>query len=345
MNCKVLVTGGTGLVGAHLLYKLIQQNFEVRALKRPGSDFKAVKDVFGFYESDEQEIERLFNHIEWTDGDLTDYYSLTDALEGIEKVYHAAAYVSFSSRKKEDIFSVNQQGTANLMDACIEKKVSKLCHVSSIGALGSTTNGQLIDEDTNWHIHKQRSNYSMSKFNAEMEVWRASKESLPVVIVNPGVIVGPGNPDRSSSAIFKQARKGFRFYPPGINAFVDVRDVVNSIFLLMESNIVNERFIVVSENIPFKDFLTQLSKSLQVTKPQVEVPRWLAELAWRLESVRSFVMCREPLITKETIRATYSRSMYSSSKFIKQFNYTFIPINQSIQETSGWMQKQNRGKK
>lgn len=344
MGNKVLVTGGTGLVGAHLLYKLIIENFEVRAIKRSGSDSDAIKDVFTFYESNTEIVQQLYDKIEWVDGDLTDYYSLTDALEGIDKVYHAAAYVSFSSRKKDAIFRINQEGTANLVNACIEKNIKKLCHVSSIGALGSTTNGQPIDEDTNWHIHKQRSNYSMSKFNAEMEVWRASKEGLPVVIINPGVIIGPGNIDRSSSSIFKQAKKGFLFYPPGSNAFVDVRDVVTSLILLMESDTINERYIIVSENMPFKQFLTNLAQSIKVSVPQFMVPRWLAEIVWRLESMRSFIMNKEPLLTKETIRATYSHSTYSAKKFTTQFNFSFIPISKSIDDTSKWIVQKSPSK-
>lgn len=330
----VLVTGGTGLVGAHLLYQLTSQGQLAKALKRETSDVQTVKNIFKFYP--DKNTDDLFNTIKWVDGDITDYDSIITALDGVEKVYHAAAYVSFNPRMKKKVFFINNEGTTNLVNACIEKGVKKFCHVSSIGALGSTANGLPVDEETSWHSHKKRSNYSQSKFNSEMEVWRASKEGLPVVVINPGVILGPGQHTRSSGTLFHQAKKGFKLYPPGSNAFVDVRDVAKAMVLLMESNIENERYILTSENIPFKTLLNMIASEMNVAKPKYLVPRWIAELGWRLDNVRSILTFKEPFLTKESVRASYSHSKYSSKKFSSQLDYSFIPIEKTIEKTCKW---------
>lgn len=341
MNNKTLVTGGTGLVGSHLIYHLLMNGVTVKALKRPESNTDIVQQVFSFYNSDKKECVKLFQSIEWVHGDLTDYFSISDMLEDVSFVYHAAAFVSFNPRKKKEVFKINVEGTANLVNACLEKKISKFCHFSSIGALGNTTNNQSINEETTWQVNKERSNYSKSKFNAELEVWRASKEGMPVIIVNPGVIFGPGSINRSTGALFKQGKNGYRIYPSGSNAFVDVRDVVNASVKLMESDITDSRFIIAGDNIPFKKILHIIALSMSVATPKYKAPRWLANIAWRLELLKSYITSKEPLLTKESVRASFSHSTYSSDKLIKQLDFKFIPIEQSIKDTWNWYKNLN----
>ncbi|MBN2167350.1 MAG: NAD-dependent epimerase/dehydratase family protein [Marinilabiliaceae bacterium] len=332
---KVLVTGGTGLVGSHLIYHLAKKGYSIKAIKRKESSTNIVNQIISFYEK-ESNISPITNNIEWVEGDITDYYSIIDALENVNHVYHAAAYVSFNPRKKSQVFKINTEGTTNMVNACLETGIEKFCHISSIGALGTTTDNKPVTEESNWHVHKKRSNYSQSKFDAEMEVWRAAKEGLPVIIVNPGVIIGPCPLNRSTGSLFALGKNGYRLYPSGSNTFVDVRDVAEASILLMESNVFEERYIVAGETIRFKELLNILATAMNVAKPTHKAPKWLAEVAWRLERLRSLIITNEPLLTNESTRASYSNSNYSSNKLIEQFNFQFRPIEQAINETWRW---------
>ena len=341
MGNNVMVTGGTGLVGSNLLYKLTLNDIHVTALKRNGSDINVVKEVFSFYETDQEVIENLFSRIHWIEGDLTDYYSILDALENIDYVYHSAAYVSFNPKRKNEVFKINKEGTCNLVNACLEKKIKKFAHISSIGALGTTVDNLPIDENTSWNLHKRRSNYSQSKFDAEMEVWRASKEGLPVIIINPGIIIGPGTLDRSSGNLIYHGKNGYLLYPPGATAFVDVRDVVDILIMLMQRDTTNERFIISSDNISFKTILQWVSNYLNTPQPKYEVPRWVAELAWRMDRIRSVIFKKEPFLTNESIRASYSKMHFSNQKIKDLLNYKFISVEKSIKDTCNWYKLKN----
>jgi dihydroflavonol-4-reductase len=178
----ILVTGGTGLVGSHLLYDLTRSGKNVRVLKRMNSNVSTVKKVFSYYTPDP---ELLLNKIEWVDADLLDVYSLIEAMDGVTEVYHCAAMVSFEKKHQAEMMKINVEGTSNMVNAALEKGVKKFCHVSSIASLGRVENGGLTSEETFWKSSPDNSNYSISKYGAEREVWRAAEEGLNVVIVNP----------------------------------------------------------------------------------------------------------------------------------------------------------------
>src|SRR5690606_140364 len=193
----ILVTGATGLVGSHLIVKLLQENEEVKAIYREEKSLSAVKNVFQYYNS-----ESLFEKINWIKADITDIPSLEKTFEGIKKVYHCAAFISFDPNDKEKLMKINAEGTANIVNCCLDFKVEKLCYVSSVAALGDPTDKQhIITEETEYNPERLHNEYAISKYAAEMEVWRGFQEGLKVVIVNPGVIFGFGFPNNGSSAV------------------------------------------------------------------------------------------------------------------------------------------------
>lgn len=324
----ILVTGGTGIVGAHLLLQLLQNGNEVKALKRKDSNTQQTLKTFGYYTDNANE---LFQKIKWVDGDLNDIYSLLDALNGVEKVYHAAAVVSFNPKDEQQMMEANINGTANLVDAALEKKIKKLCHVSSIAALGKAEG--VIDETNYWKASAENSLYAISKYGAEREVWRAAEEGLQIVIVNPSVIIGPGNWTASSANMFTTAYKGLKFYTEGITGFVDVRDVVKAMITLMESNIVNERFIVSSENQSFRYFFNNACKALQSPLPSIYANKLLSEITWRVLKLNASIFGGNPLITKETARAAHAKNYYNNKKIVERLHFNFIPVAESIAHT------------
>jgi nucleoside-diphosphate-sugar epimerase len=327
----ILVTGGTGLVGSHLLYDLCKAGNRVRVLKRPESNIANLEKVFSYYSSDPS---LLLKNIEWHDADLLDVYSLIDAMEGITDVYHCAAMVSFESSHQDEMMRTNIEGTANMVNAALEKGIRKFCHVSSIATLGRAEHGGLTTEETFWKSSPENSNYSISKYGAEREVWRASEEGLNVVIVNPSLIVGPGNWQQSSSNMFSKGYKGIKFYSSGLNGFVDVRDVSTLMIRLMESDISNQRFLINAENASFRHFFDLIHRGFGKSAPSIKAGKFLSSFAWRAEKIRSMLSGAPPLITQETARSAHRISRFSNEKILKLFpDYKFISLENSISDT------------
>ena len=327
----ILVTGGTGLVGTHLLYDLTRSGKRVRALKRNNSTIANVKKVFSYYTDNADE---LLKNIEWVDADLLDIYSLADAMEGVSEVYHCAAMVSFDPKDEDKMMMINIEGTANMVNAALEKGVKKFCYVSSIATLGRPENSALITEETFWKSSPENSNYSISKYGGEREVWRAAEEGLNVMIVNPALIIGGGNWQQSSSNIFSKAAKGINFYTDGATGVIDVRDVSALMIRLMESAISNQRFLLVAENVSFKNYFDRIHEAFGKSKPSIKAGKFLSGFAWRAEKARSILFGTPPLITRETARSAHRVSRFSNEKIVKLFpDHTFIPMEQSVKDT------------
>jgi len=327
----ILVTGGTGLIGSHLLHVLVQQGGKVRALRRKESNLDEVRKIFSYYSPNANE---LFRKIEWVEGDMMDVSSLEDAMEGITHIYHCAAIVSLNPKHGKKMIRNNVTGTANMVNAAIVKKILKFCHVSSVAGLGILKDGKEITEETHWNEQTNFSAYAISKYLSENEVWRASQEGLNVVIVNPSVVIGPGNWRRSSGDIFIGANKGLRWYTSGGIGYVDVRDVVKSMTNLMESDINNERFIVSSENHSYKTFFGLVNASIKKPLPNKKAGKLILEIVWRFDKLRSMLTGSRHVLTKEIAKYSQINLSYSNLKIKKILQFDFIPVEQSIKDTS-----------
>ncbi len=328
----VLVTGATGLVGSHLVYSLLKSGKSVRAIKRQNSTTQQVEKVFSYYSDNSKD---LFKKIDWVDADLMDVYSLLSAMDGIDQVYHCAAKVSFEKKYEREMMQTNVEGTVNMVNAALTKGIKKFCHVSSIATLGKDKHTPLITEEMYWKTAPENSNYSISKYLGEMEVWRAAEEGLPVIVVNPSVIVGGGNWNQSSSNMFSKAHKGIRFYTEGATGFVDVRDVAALMIQLMESNILNQRFILNAENSTYRNYFDVLHTAFGRPKPSIKAGKLLSDFACTAETIKYFFTGAAPLITKETARSAHRKSRFSNKKILDAFpTFKFIPLETSIQDTA-----------
>ncbi|MDP4207592.1 MAG: NAD-dependent epimerase/dehydratase family protein [Bacteroidota bacterium] len=332
----ILVTGATGLVGSHLIYDLLIGGFQVKALVRETSRRDLILQTFRYYSSNAEE---LFGRIVWAEGDVTDVLSLREAFRDVDKVYHTAAFVSFDPKDKQKVFTVNTEGTANVVNLCLENSGLKLCFVSSIAALGETEDGAPVDEKVQWKPTKEASVYSISKFKSEMEVWRGVSEGLNAVIVNPSVILGPGDWEKGSGAFFQKAANGFPFYTLGTTGFVDVRDVSKAMIQLMESDISGERFVLSSDNVSYKDIFSTIAWALDAKAPYIYASSWLSGLAWRLSALKSFLFRTPAQITSSTVRSAHKKSHYSSDKVKGVLKFEFIPIEQTIQDIAQYYRR------
>ncbi len=323
----ILVTGGTGLVGSHLLYFLLKRKENVRAIHRKGSDLLAVKKIFKIYS---EEADSLFNKIEWMEADITDIPALTTAFKNIEKVYHCAAFVNFEAKKYKILKKVNVEGTANIVNLCLSNNVRKLCYVSSVAVFGNAQNEDLITEETPWNPEENNSVYAITKYGAEMEVWRGTQEGLDAVIVNPAVIIGISPDGGSSDAVFKIGASGIPFYPSGGIGIVDVRDVVKAMLLLMDSEVKNQNYILVGKNVPYKELITKIAERFGKKPPKTKLSKRLLFFFSAIDFFFSSLFGTKRKLLKATVRSMFTESFYDASKIQNEFGFSFTPMEETL---------------
>ena len=330
MDESILVTGGTGFVGSYLLRQLLRQGYSnIHATKRANSKMDLVTD--------------FQKHINWIEADILDVIAIEDALEGKDKVYHCAGFVSHLSKDFDKMIEINVEGTANVVNLALEKGVKKLLHFSSIAAIGRVKNNSTIDEKSKWQRSHMNSNYAISKYLAEQEVWRATAEGLNTIIINPSVILGSGDWETGTASFYKTVWNGLKFYTTGTSGYVDVRDVVRMAIELMESDYQEERFICTSENWTYQQLFTTIAEQLDKKPPGIKVNALLREIAWRVEWVKSLVGFR-PIVTKETARHSSRSFYYKNDKSREKLNFEYIPIQKTITDTAKTFLASKNGK-
>ena len=312
----ILVTGATGFVGEHIIRELVMRGYEVKAMYRNAQ----LQGGHG------QLHDIPTAKIHWIKADLGDIWSIEDALEGVETVFHAAAFISYDPRDRGKLFETNIHGTARLVNACLHAGVKRLVYVSSIAALGEAAEpGRLVDEQASWKTDQSHSNYAISKFKAENEVWRGMEEGLEVIVVNPSVILGPGKVQSGSNQLFRKIGEGMRFYSPGATGFVDVRDVARAMINLHEANIINRRWVLNAVNLPYQSLFHQMAVAMHKAPPHMLPPRFLAEMGWRLNLLWSRISGKQAFITKETVQSAYRTRYFGGTAILEtlpQFSYT-----------------------
>lgn len=322
----ILVTGGAGLVGSELIRQLLAKGKKVIALynRTPLPDFSSA-------------------NLRQVQCNILDVLGLEEVMQGVEEVYHAAAIVTFNPKRRNEMFKINIEGTANIVNAALDAGVRKMVFVSSVAALGRIRENKAIDETMNWTPETSNSAYGQSKFLAEMEVWRGIGEGLNAVMVNPTIILGAGDWRSGSSALFKNAYNEFPWYAEGTTGFVDVRDVAKAMIALMESDITAERFIISAENRSYRDVFNRMANAFGKKPPHKKVTAFLSGIIWRLEAVKNYFAGTEPLVTKETAVTALTKATFDNSKlkkFLPHFSYT--GIDQSIADTcAAFQQKLN----
>lgn len=323
----ILVTGGTGFLGSTLIKLLIEQGHAVLATKRSSS---AIPEML-----------KSSSLIEWIDADVTDYFALADIFVNINQVYHCAAKVSYQKEDAYELFQVNVEGTAHIVNLCLEHQ-ARLVHVSSIAALGSRKDNKPVNEADKWEYDPKMSNYALSKYKSELEVWRGINEGLDAVIVNPSVIMGLGSYKKGSGAIFELVNNGIKIFTGGSVGIVDVEDVTKIMFQLMNSDIKSERFILNSENISNKELLYRIAQLIDKKPPTLKANNLMLSAAWRMAKVLSLMTGKKPVITEESVQAAASLLAFSNEKITKAINYSFKPLNHTLQEIANTYYKNDR---
>lgn len=322
----VLVTGGTGLVGSHLLLHLMQNEVPTKAIYRSQETLANVLKVFSYY-SENPSV--LFDKIEWIQGDILDIPSLEEAFKGVTQVYHCAAYISFDPSDFNKLEKINKEGTANIVNLCIDNNIQKLCYVSTIGAIGKNVDQKKVDEESAWSFQNTNP-YAITKYLAEMEVWRGAQEGLSMVIVNPGVILGPGFWNTGSGTFFKTAAKEYNYYPPGGSGFISVTDVVTIMAELMESDIEGERYITVAENLTYKEALQTIAASMDKKAPQKMLKIWQLQVFLFFDWLKNVLIGGGRTVTKNTIYGLKNPVLFNTNKLEEALDFKFEPLQKTI---------------
>ena len=314
----ILVTGATGFLGSELVRQLIRQGKSVRAIKRQDSIIP--------------EILKNEQNIDWQTADILDYFVLKEAFQDVNEVYHCAAFISFNAGDKKKMLNVNVGGTANIVNLCLENNIKKLVHVSSIAAVGEGKAGELITEKDHWEFNSRQSGYSISKYESEMEVFRAVAEGLNAVVINPSIIIGKNAGKEGSGQLFETVRKGLKYYPGGSCGLVDVEDVAKIMIALMESNITAERFLINAENWTYQDLFTEVAQQFNLKPPSIALKVWMLKLAYFGSRLASSITGKNYGLTKDTVRSAFKRHNYASDKIKKAIDIQFKPIKKTIAE-------------
>ncbi len=327
-----LVTGISGLVGSAIARNFLQKGFIVKALVRENSNLSLIKDIV--------------SSITIIEGDILDILSLENAMEDVDYVVHSAAIVSFSPSDRTNMEKVNVEGTANVVNVCLSKKVKKLCFISSISALGRPSKMEdifnlevKIDEKQKWVESDLNSYYAKTKYLAEAEIWRGEAEGLKIVIVNPTIVLGEGDWFKSSTKIFKYVYDQKPFYTNGYLNYVDVLDLAEIVEKLTVSEISGERFAVTAGLVPYKEFFERIAKKINKKPPYFLVKPWLMTIVWRFESLKSWLFGSIPLITKETAKTSSMKILYSNNKISDTLNYRFKDLDETLERVCGYLLK------
>ncbi|MEO7923723.1 MAG: NAD-dependent epimerase/dehydratase family protein [Chitinophagaceae bacterium] len=311
----VLVTGGSGFLGSYIIKLLVEKGHAVRAIRRSKTLPSWIPQT-------------ILDKVEWVEGDVLDVISLEDAMEGVDSIIHSAAVVSFVKKDRANMYQVNVEGTANVVNIALEKDIRRLVHISSVAALGRTSDGGHVNEEKKWEESKVNTHYAKSKYKAELHVWRGISEGLEAVILNPSTILGYGDWNNGSCAIFKNIYKEFPWYSTGINGFVDVEDVARATILFLENEINEQRFIVNGDSWPFKKLQEEIADAFGKKRPGKKTTPFLMSVAWRWEKIKSLFSRKKPLLTKESARVAQSKTWFENGKILKAlpgFSFTSLP--------------------
>lgn len=317
----VFITGGTGFLGAYIIKNLVEKGHAVRALRRSSSKLPFFIPA------------AIWEKVSWIEGDVLDIVALEEGMAGVSAVLHSAAIVSFAKDNRDEMYKVNIDGTANVVNIALEQGVKRLLHVSSVAALGRTVDASTVSEEKKWETSKANTHYAITKHEAEMHAWRGFAEGLQGAIVNPSTILGFGNWHQSSCAIFKNAYKEFPWYTKGINGFVGVEDAAEAAVQLLLSDINEKRFIVNAENRSFQALFSTIANGFGKRPPHRHANKTMSEVAWRLAAVKATLTGNKPLLSRETAKIAHSHTSFDNGALLKALpGFRYQPLDEVIEK-------------
>lgn len=320
-----LITGINGLVGSHLARQLVADGFRVRGLVRTESDLRSIRGL----------------DVELIEGDVRDPASLTAAVSGVDTVFHTAAIISYWRAERDMMFAVNIEGTRHIVDASLDARVRRFVHTSSIAALPLHSTGGMTTEETPHDGSFHDVGYRIAKFSSEQIVLEAVKRGLDAVVLNPAIIMGPGDFRFHGGRMIKDIYMGRIFYaPPGGSSVVSVKDVARAHIAAARVGRIGERYILAGENASFREIFRTTAEVVGGISPLFTVPAPVVKgIAGMTEGVAR-IFGRKPWVSRELVADIGLRKMYSSEKARRELGFRPAGLRETIQETFDWYRQE-----
>lgn len=326
---KILITGGCGFLGQHLLYELLKKKgFKIKVIDLKDSQYK----VYDFRDK----VECAFGK------DITDYNKIKDEFKNIDIVFHLAGFVSFWKGHEKQLVTVNALGTKNVLQACLDNKVKKVIHVSSVAALGfNNTKNEPVNEEFkfNWKRAKGKC-YMISKHKGELYTFKYVNKGLNCMIANPGSMGGPGDMINYSKLIKAIKEKKIPFNMPGGNNLLDVRDVAKGLIKIMEKGKKGERYILSGYNYSLRKINDVIAKCVGAQPPKITIPRIFHKPLHIIFLIIENFSRNPPKLTSDTIDSSFMFRYFDNSKARRELNWKLtIPFSKSIKDSIEWLNK------
>lgn len=336
---RIAVTGGTGLIGSHLVAELLKRGCRVKLLVRDMRRIGQLRETLS-----RMGAESYYGRIEFCETELNNPHTLTSALTDIEVVFHCAALVTLDPEEDEKVVLVNTEITTHVVDACLRCGVELLVHISSIATLGECRIGQnTVDEMCILSNPVGRSSYSVSKIYAENTVQRGMVEGLRAVIVNPSVVIGEGDLNSSSSRLVAYAMRRRLFYTNGVKGYVDVRDVARAAVGLAEMpQAIGKRFIVSAENLTFGTLFSMAARISGHWPPLIPVGRRVLTGIYKVEKLLNKWFGRRPILSETLIANACDESYYDNSRMKNLVGFTYTPIRETLERVIHYYKRQTK---
>ncbi|MBI1183110.1 NAD-dependent epimerase/dehydratase family protein [bacterium] len=334
-NKRIFITGGSGFVGAHTMFFLMEAGCHVVALKRENSSTNLSRLIFEQLNARHQS-HLSFDDIEWVHGDLMYPFSLIEGSQGCDAIVHTAASVSFQAKEREMILRNNMDGTAHVVTACIENGIERLVHISSVAALPNPDKKPELDETfLNSTYYEFETTYGESKYRSEMEVWKAHGEGVKVTVLNPGLVLGEWKFVDSSVQMFRSVARGLPFYSGGLTGFVDVLDVAKGVVRsLTNEKSIAQRFIMVGENLSYKELLHKIATALGKKPPGIKAGKNLSTVVALAAESWAAISGSKAFITREVAQSANRSTRFNHHKAEEILGINFNPIDQTIARTA-----------
>ncbi|MFY0644469.1 MAG: NAD-dependent epimerase/dehydratase family protein [Bacteroidia bacterium] len=324
---KIGITGASGFLGSHLVHYLLMEGHEVLSIKRSSTSMSEFNVCAAYYNL----IDEFKDKLVWFDCELYDTIALSEIFRNCDVVIHCAGLISYLKSKRKELIRVNEEYTANVVNACLGSNVRRFIGISSTGALSKKHDNKPIKESFDWDEGASYAFYGLSKYLGDKQIWRAKEEGLDVIVLNPGVILGYGDWNKGSLRLFRNAYTKFPFYSTGSTGFIGVEDLCKATVHFINSAEVNEQYVAISENLSFDKVSFMMAKAFKTKAPYIKVSGLMHTAIHQLISFKEFIGIGG-LLSRETSRSSVLKSQFDNSKLVNTLPFDLEPIESVIQK-------------
>jgi dihydroflavonol-4-reductase len=321
----VLVTGANGFMGSNVVRELIKDGADVRVTIRKDSDTRNIDDL---------DVEKVYC-------DIRDKESVKSALKGCDTLYHIAAYFAHWAPDKKLFYDINVEGTKNLLEESLFQGLEKVVYTSTSNTIGSHGAGNFVKEDAEFNGWEAGDHYAISKYLAEIEAKKICEKGLPLVIVNPTLVIGVRDrkPTPSGALIVDIANGDMPGYIEGAINVIDVEDVARGHIQAAQKGRIGERYLFGNENLYVGDFFKLIAEIAGVKSPKRKIPYRVALLLGYLFQVGARITKKPPIVSVSQVRLGKMGEHFDCSKAVNELGLKQTPIKKTIEKAINWFRE------